>query len=293
MHSTPEEASQVPIAKQIIQNNLFVDDGIARIPSTADAVCLTEQATIICDPENVCIPKCISNYKGVLASVPESQRTKELHSLDLNQKTLPPARTLGVGWCTDSDRFQFYMNLKEEPATRWEIRSTFAPVYGPLGLIAPYPPQRRQIMQELCKLKSTLDEELDEVILVKCKMKISVALPPPGTLSGADVYSRERWRQVQWLANAFREGRRKTCLALLQARQKWSDKKCCLKEGDLVILKEDNPIRGTWRLEIVDSVEVSSDGLTRSVRLRMSTDRLTDKGGGQSRVPIDQFTSWW
>ena len=219
--------------------------------------------------------------------------TKELHSLDLNQKTLPPARTLGVGWCTDSDRFQFYMNLKEEPATRWEIRSTFAPVYGPLGLIAPYPPQRRQIMQELCKLKSTLDEELDEGILVKCKMKSSVALPPPGTLSGADVYSRERWRQVQWLANAFREGRRKTCLASLQALQKWSDKKCCLKEGDLVILKEDNPIRGTWRLEIVDSVEVSSDGLTRSVRLRMSTDRLTDKGGGQSRVPIDQFTSWW
>ena len=52
-----------------------------------------------------------------------------------------------------------------------------------------------------------------------------------------------------------------------------------------MILKEDNPIRGTWRLEIVDSVEVSSDGLTRSVRLRMSTDRLTDKGGGQSRVP--------
>ena len=45
-----------------------------------------------------------------------------------------------------------------------------------------------------------------------------------------------------------------------------------------MILKEDNPIRGTWRLGIVDSVKVSSDGLTRSVRLRMSTDRLTDKG---------------
>ena len=78
-------------------------------------------------------------------------------------------------------------------------------------------------------------------ILVKSKMKSSIALPPPGTLSGAD-------------------------------------KKQCLKEEDVVIPKEDNPIRGTWRLEIVDSVKVSSDGLTRSVRLRMSVDRLTDKG---------------
>ena len=109
-------------------------------------------------------------------------------------------------------------------------------------------------MQELCKLKSTSDEELDEGILINCKMKSSIVLPPPGTLSCAD-------------------------------------KKRCLKESDVVILKEDNPFRGTWRLEIVDSVEVSSDGLTRTVRLRMSTDRLTVKGGGQSRVPIDQFTS--
>ena len=109
-------------------------------------------------------------------------------------------------------------------------------------------------------------------------MKSNVALPPPGTFSDADVYSRKRWRQVQRLANVFWEGWRKTYLASLQTRQKWSDKKRCLKEGDVVILKEDNPIRGTWRLGIVDSVKVSSDGLTRSVRLRMSTDRLTDKG---------------
>ena len=168
VHSTPEEASQV--AKLFIQTDFYVDDGITSVPSSAAAVSLIEHATKICAQGNVRIHKIISNDKGVLATVPESERAKELHSLDLSQETLPTTRTLGVGWCTDSDSFQFHMNLKEQPATRRGILSIIASVYDPLGFVAPYLLQGKQILQELCKQKSTWDEELDKGILVKWKI---------------------------------------------------------------------------------------------------------------------------
>ena len=52
-------------------------------------------------------------------------------------------------------------------------------------------------------------------------LKSSVVVPPPGSFQREDVYSRKRWRRVQYLANVFWSRWRKEYLHQLQQRQKW------------------------------------------------------------------------
>ena len=53
-------------------------------------------------------------------------------------------------------------------------------------------------------------------------MKSGVIVPPPGSFSNEDIYSRKRWRVVQGLANEFSDRWRKEYLQNLQARSKWN-----------------------------------------------------------------------
>ena len=52
-------------------------------------------------------------------------------------------------------------------------------------------------------------------------MKTNIVLPPPGEFQKADLYSRKRWRRVQYLANEFWSRWRKEFLQNLQTRSKW------------------------------------------------------------------------
>ena len=56
-------------------------------------------------------------------------------------------------------------------------------------------------------------------------MKSNVVLPPPGEFQRADLYSRKRWRRVQYLVNQFWLRWRKEYLQSLQTRNKWSKTK--------------------------------------------------------------------
>ncbi|CAC5381869.1 unnamed protein product [Mytilus coruscus] len=52
-------------------------------------------------------------------------------------------------------------------------------------------------------------------------MKSRIILPPPGEFQTNDVYSKKRWRRVQYLANQFWDRWRKEFQSNLQSRQKW------------------------------------------------------------------------
>ena len=51
-------------------------------------------------------------------------------------------------------------------------------------------------------------------------LKSNVVLPPPGSFQRADLYSKKRWRRVQYLANEFKVIWKTGYLQTLQARQK-------------------------------------------------------------------------
>ncbi|XP_068209228.1 uncharacterized protein [Palaemon carinicauda] len=55
--------------------------------------------------------------------------------------------------------------------------------------------------------------------------KSSVVMPPPGVFQKGDMYLRQRWRYVQFLANLFWTRWRREYLSTLQERQKWNKEK--------------------------------------------------------------------
>ena len=75
---------------------------------------------------------------------------------------------------------------------------------------------------------------------------------PPGEFQRADLYSRKRWRTVQFLVNEFWVRWRKDYLQSLQPRQKWVATRRNLQVDDIVIIKDDNPPRNCWKLALVE-----------------------------------------
>ena len=109
-------------------------------------------------------------------------------------------------------------------------------------------------------------------------MKSNVVLPPPGEFQWADVYSRKRWRRVQYLTNVFWNRWRKEFLQSLQIRQKWIRPKKNLQKGDVVIVSDELLPRNQWKLARVAEVYVSDDNLVRKVKLAMADSTLDNKG---------------
>ena len=62
--------------------------------------------------------------------------------------------------------------------------------------------------------------------------KTEVVLPPPGSFERLDLYSRKRWRRVQFLANQFWTRWRKEYSSLCQYRQKWNTPQRDSRRGD-------------------------------------------------------------
>ncbi|XP_076035375.1 uncharacterized protein LOC143021652 [Oratosquilla oratoria] len=79
--------------------------------------------------------------------------------------------------------------------------------------------------------------------------------------------SRKKWRQVQYLAKEFWRRWQKEYLPCLQERQKWLKVNRDLKEGDVVLMVENNTPRSHWLLAKVMRVIESKDGLIIQVEI--------------------------
>ena len=109
-------------------------------------------------------------------------------------------------------------------------------------------------------------------------MKSKVILSPPGEFQRADLYSRKRWRRVQFLANEFWTRWRKDYLQSLQPRQKWIATRRNLQVDDIVLVKDDNSPGNCWKIARVEETYPDDDGLVRKVRLKIA-DRNLDNNG--------------
>ncbi|XP_056597979.1 uncharacterized protein LOC130433119 [Triplophysa dalaica] len=109
-------------------------------------------------------------------------------------------------------------------------------------------------------------------------MKASVPLPPPGKFEAEDLYSKKRWRRVQYLTEQFWGRWKREYLANIALRQRWHSAKRNVKIGDVVILQEDALPRNGWRLGRVLDVRTDEDGLVRKVTIQLG-DRKASKEG--------------
>ena len=84
-----------------IRRNFYVDDCLKLVSDTQKAIRLIEQLRDILTRRFFRLTKFISNDVTVLASVPESERTELVISLDFDE--LPVERALGVQWNVQGD----------------------------------------------------------------------------------------------------------------------------------------------------------------------------------------------
>ena len=89
----------------------------------------------------------------------------------------------------------------------------------------------------------------------------------PGGYGEKDTY-RRRWRHVQFIADAFWKRWLKEYLPTLQPRQKWTDIKRNIAEGDIVLIMDEQVPRRTWPLARVMKTFPGNDGLVRSAEVK-------------------------
>lgn len=85
---------------------------------------------------------------------------------DLNIGDNHLSKTLGLGWCTDSDEFYFTTKIthSDTVVTKRIMLSTTAQVYDPLGLLAPVVIRAKSLLQRLWLQKLDWDDEVPDNI---------------------------------------------------------------------------------------------------------------------------------
>ncbi len=93
---------------------------------------------------------------------------------------------------------------------------------------------------------------------------------PPGIFTKDDLYVRQRWRQVQYLAELFWTRWRREYLTLLQERQKWHIVRASHQVGDLVLVVDQLLPRGQWCTGRISSIIEDSKGSVRVVKVKIA-----------------------
>lgn len=96
---------------------------------------------------------------------------------------------------------------------------------------------------------------------------------PSDVLGKEDVYSRRRWRQIQYLANVFWRRWTREYLPGLQQRQKWSSPVKNLAVGDIVLIMEDLP-RNQWLMGRIIETFPGRDNLVRTAKVKTKSTTL-------------------
>lgn len=97
---------------------------------------------------------------------------------------------------------------------------------------------------------------------------------PPGLFGQSELYSKRRWKQVQYMCDLFWRRWTNEYLPLLQERQKWNKERRSFVPGDIVVIVDSTAPRGSWLMGRVLEVFPDKNGLVRSVRVQTKTSVL-------------------
>ncbi|KAL3967647.1 phylloquinone omega-hydroxylase/docosahexaenoic acid omega-hydroxylase [Sarotherodon galilaeus] len=109
----------------------------------------------------------------------------------------------------------------------------------------------------------------NHLLLMKAKTPL-----PPGVFSRSDIYSRRRWRQVQYLADLFWRRWIKEYLPDLQKRQKWALPQRNISQGNIVLIVDDSAPRNSWVMGRVIQTFEDAKGRVRQAKVKTSKNIL-------------------
>lgn len=97
---------------------------------------------------------------------------------------------------------------------------------------------------------------------------------PPGLFDQSELYSKRRWKQVQYMCDLFWKRWTSEYLPLLQKRQKWNKEKRSFVPGDFVVIVDSTAPHGSWLMGRVLEDFPDKNGLVRPVRVQTKTNIL-------------------
>lgn len=145
-----------------VTRNFYVDDCLISCDNDDKAIAVATELRSLLGKGGFKLLKWASNSVKVLASIPESDRAKQVKGLDLNCDALPAERALGVEWHTELDCFSYKITSKEKPLTRRGMLSEVASVYDPYGFAGPFVLNAKRLLQGLTAMKLGWDDPMPE-----------------------------------------------------------------------------------------------------------------------------------
>lgn len=104
-------------------------------------------------------------------------------------------------------------------------------------------------------------------------LKTSPSLPP-GEFQKDDLYTRRRWKQVQYMSDLFWKRWVQEYLTQLQERQKWTGVKRNFVIGDIVLIVDETAPRNSWVMGKVIQTFPDRKGLVRRLLIKTKTNCL-------------------
>lgn len=149
-----DEGTELPLARDILQRDIYMDDIVSSIPSSALAIDSARELIKIFSLGDFQLTKWSSNSVDVLRTIPESLRLSQ--SVDLSKN--PTQKILGLHWFPDEDCFVFQVNPDVRTCTKRNILSSIARLFDVLGLVAPIILYAKLLIKELWLVKLGWDD---------------------------------------------------------------------------------------------------------------------------------------
>lgn len=135
---------------QFVERQFYVDDGLASLPTTAEAIDLLKRTQASLRESNLGLHKIASNRPAVLEAFHPEDHPKGLKDFGLNKDPAPTQHSLGRCWKVTTDTFTFAVAETNKPFTRRGVLSIVNSLFNPLGLVVPVSIQGRTLLRELC-----------------------------------------------------------------------------------------------------------------------------------------------
>ena len=156
--TTDNVASSCPSAQKFIEQNFYVDDGLAAVSTPNEAIKLITDARNILGNYNINLHKILSNSQEVLDAFLPSQIAEDCHILSCDDSI--SHRTLGILWNPREDVFIVEVDVPEKPFTKRGVLSVINSLYDPLGIASPVSLAGRLLQRQVLPSKKNINTEL-------------------------------------------------------------------------------------------------------------------------------------
>ncbi|XP_058810030.1 uncharacterized protein LOC131675174 [Phymastichus coffea] len=154
-----DEGHRIPLARELLQKDLYMDDFLSGRPNLETAKSLRDQLVGLLRAGGFHLRKWVANEPGLLEDIPAEDR---LRPDWVRLSTDGLVCELGIIWDPVTDHFKFRPGIVDPPSslTKRTALAELAAIFDPAGWLTPLTLVAKIIIQDLWRAKYEWDERL-------------------------------------------------------------------------------------------------------------------------------------